>query len=162
MLSVLAFLEGRGGGTVERDVVEPLVITLAMLETDDVLAAGFGLSVKDFFLVFGSTFTGKGGSTHSPQPGALTLGVPSSSDFVLVAVIRGSFSASVWSALILRAGRGGGGRRLGKAGGPLGKFAVTFSETVTFSLGILKDFCLINGRRSGIWGLGLNAVGSPG
>ena len=92
--------------------------TLAILDTEDVLVAGFGLSVTDFCLVFGSAFGGKGGRTHSPHAGALILG-PSSSDFVLVTVTRGS------STVALRVGKGGGPLRVGRGGGPLGKFAVT-------------------------------------
>lgn len=150
-LSVLTLRDGRGG---PREAAEPFVITLAMLDTDDVLVAGFGLSVNDVFLVFGSAFGGKGGKTQSPHAGALILGPASSSDFVLVAVTRVSGP--------FRAGRGGGGLREGKGGGPLGRFAVTGSETVTFSLGILNEFCLTIGLRSGICGLGFSGMVSPG
>lgn len=149
-LSVLVFREGSGG---IREAVDPFVSTLAILDTEDVLVAGFGLSENDFCLVFGSAFGGRGGRTTSPHAGALILGASSSSDFVLVTVTRAS---------TLRAGRGGGGLREGSGGGPLGKFATTGWDTVTFSLGILNEFCLTIGLRSGICGLGFSGMASPG
>lgn len=49
------------------------------------------------------------------------------------------------------AGSGGGCFRVGKGGGPLGKFAFGGCAVVlaAFSLGILNDFCFTTGRLIG-------------
>lgn len=86
-LPALGLRVGRGGGGAAcLELVDILVAVLARLVAEGVLITDCGLSVKDFVLDLGSTLAGSGGSSTSPQAGALIL---FSSDLVLVVVNLG-------------------------------------------------------------------------
>lgn len=86
-LPLLDFREGKGGRGGCLELLETVVTELVILEMDGVLLTACGFSVKDFVLDLGSTLAGRGGSSTSPQPGALIL---FSSDLVLVVVSLGA------------------------------------------------------------------------
>lgn len=58
--------------------------------------------------------------------------------------------------MLFLVGSGGGCLREGSGGGPLGVLPGSgwVFVAMLLSLGMLKDFCLTTGLRSGIWGLG--------
>jgi len=157
------FRDGSGGGLVCWEVLEALAPLLVILDMGGVLLTTVGPAANDFVRGFASVLEGRAGtSSPSPHTGARTLGL-SSSDFVLEAVTRGAlqlldtvedtlYCLSVSCELFL-AGSGGGCFRVGKGGGPLGRFAMGNCAVVlmVFSLGTLNVFCCFTaGRLFGI------------